>query len=259
MDISYKEEKALISYYYDKNWDAFKSFLRKRFALPDFSLRKLYAASFSELIAKVHQHQFDLGNAPFKIQLFRLGSQNAIAFLTGLSKNVPEKTPAYLKEYDWQEQYIQIHRCVFHAIWGTDSVMHELEPAEMLNCIRQLLSIQKIKADPRLENPTAEIFSSQDDMIAYFRDALSLPERRRIEKRVKEDPTFAQQYDATMLYLETEANILDELELIRVIKDTPKDIFPLLVKEKQANRRFIWQAAVVALILFLLNCLMKVI
>ena len=96
--MSYKEEKAIVSYYYDKNWNAFKSFLRKRFALSDSSLRRLYVASFSELVEKVHQQSFDLGKIPFKIQLFRLGSQRAVELLAVQSKEIPKETPAYLEE-----------------------------------------------------------------------------------------------------------------------------------------------------------------
>ena len=259
MDLSYKEEKTIISYYYDKNWNAFKSFLRKRFAFSNSIIRKLYEASFSELIEKVRQGRFELENIPFKVELFRIGSQRAINLLEKQSKDIPEKTSAYLEEYAWQEQYIQIHRCVYRMICGKDSVIHELESSSMLACIKKLVSIQGVKETQWLEKPTEEISIRQDEMVAYFRDTLSVSERRKIEKKVKEDSVYAQQYDSTMLYLETETNILDELELVRIIKEAPKELFTFMIKEKQVNRRFIWQAAIVALILFLLNCLMKVI
>ncbi len=257
--MSYKEEKAIVSYYYDKNWNAFKSFLRKRFALSDSSLRRLYVASFSELVEKVHQQSFNLEKVPFKIQLFRLGSQRAVELLAVQSKEIPKETPAYLEEYAWQEQYIQIHRCVYCAIHGKDSIIRELEPTEMLVCIRQLLSIQGIKEKQCWNRPMEEVLSTQDKICAYYNGSVNASQRHELEKRVKEDQEFAQQYDATMLYLETEENILNELELIHVIKDAPKELFPLLLKEKKMNKRFIWQAAIVALILFLLNCLIKLI
>ena len=82
-------------------------------------------------------------------------------------------------------------------------------------------------------------------------------ERFELERLIDKDNAFRLQYEATTLFSDTEDNVADDREKEEIFRNWSDTDLQAFLKEKRNNRRFLWQAALLALILFLLNLLMK--
>lgn len=244
------EEKGRLSFFYDKNWKPFQLFIRKRFALPRRVLRNIYDESFYQLAKEANTPSED--NAiPLKIKLFRKGTE----LILQSDKGEKERTDSKAFEEEWQQQelYIGIYRLV--RVWLAEREnIQDLAEEDILDCIR------KVAGKARIGWPDAEhteMLKRQKQIGRYLSEEMKQRERFELERLIDKDNAFRLQYEATTLFSDTEDNVADDREKEEIFRNWSDTDLQAFLKEKRNNRRFLWQAALLALILFLLNLLMK--
>lgn len=245
-----KQEKEILSFFYDKHWKSFLQFIRKRFPLSTGILREIYDDSFYRLA-----EQFSDGtkcvDTPLKILLFREAVEQLLQ--SKYAKKAVTENTDFQKEWQQQEDYIEIYRNV--KVWLEEKEKQpEITGSERYDCIRKLAErIDRMWT----ESEPAELLKRQMRIERYLAEELSQRERFELESDLNKDEAFQLQYEATTLFVDTRNNLMEDMEIVAIFRECQTESIRWISKEKRARRNFLWQAALVALILFLLNLLMK--
>lgn len=245
-----EQDKEQLSFFYDRNWEPFRQFIRKRFRLSSFLLRKIYEESFGRLAEQIRE-----GNAitvPLKIALYRIASEKVQHLPATKRKELPDVS-AFQAEWQAQERYIQIYQVV--KVW-LDEEKEAYSDEEKYVCIRKVAEMEAIEWPASV--PHDEEIKRQKEIECYLFGEMKSRERFELEKVLHEDKVSRwSQYEAITLFTDTANNVADDEELKEIIESWKAEAVQSLLREKRTNRRFLWQAGLVALILFLLNLLMR--
>ena len=244
------QEKGRLSFFYDRNWKPFQLFVRKRFPLPRGFMRNIYDESFRQLATWVKEKP-DEANIPLKIRWFR----QAIELIRQSDKGKKElaDTKAFEEEWQQQEHYIGIYRLVRDWLAERED-KQDIPEEEILACVRKVAEKAGITW-PEAEH--TELLKRQKQVERYLSEEMKQRERFDLERLIEKDDAYRWQYEATTLLSDTEDNVADDREKEEILRNWSDSDLQAFLKEKRNNRRFLWQAALLALILFLLNLLMK--
>ncbi len=253
------EENEILSYGYDSYWPSFKEYVRTRYSVPSLIMRRCYAAGCLAMAHEIRSGKIKPCTIPLKIRWFQLAEQEIGSYYIEQQQPVPNETVAYRREVARQKEYQPVYRLVGELLTAAseNGQPSEWTPEERLQAVRKVAALQGHYNDAWLARSVSELLANQEPIVAYCEGILPEKERKILEKRVQNDADFGTQYDMTLLTWETERAVCLDIDTIRVVHTVPERSLERLMKEKQKNRYFIWQAAIVALLLLLLKCFMN--